>query len=78
MWVVEELWYLRQLFVKNVHRLLHLLSKTVRKARAEIAALLQKYYGLLFEDTPVKVYKAVVDFQQVAHGGACGHTLKKH
>ncbi|CAI5712259.1 unnamed protein product [Peronospora farinosa] len=63
-WVVEELWYLRRLFVKNVRRLLHLLSTTARKARAEIAALLHKYYSLLFEDTPVRVYKAVVDFNR--------------
>ncbi|CAI5702984.1 unnamed protein product [Peronospora effusa] len=64
MWVVEELWYLRRLFVKNVRRLLHLLSTTARKARAEIAALLYKYYSLLFENTPVRVYKAVVVFNR--------------
>lgn len=50
--------------MKNVRRLLHLLSTTVCKARAEIVALLQKYYSLLFTDTPTKVHKAMVDFNR--------------
>ncbi|KAG7391929.1 hypothetical protein PHYPSEUDO_003135 [Phytophthora pseudosyringae] len=62
--IFDELRYLRDLFVKNVRRLLRLLSTSTRKVRVHITKLLKQYYNLLFADAPTRVHQAMVDFNR--------------
>ncbi|KAG2764734.1 hypothetical protein PC129_g19536 [Phytophthora cactorum] len=62
--ILDELRYLRDLFVKNTRRLLHLLSTNASKARADITKLLHKYYTLVFADAPARVHQVMVDFNR--------------
>ncbi|KAG6611338.1 uncharacterized protein IUM83_12672 [Phytophthora cinnamomi] len=60
--ILDELRYLHTLLVKNVRHLLHLLATSVTKARASVLELLNKYFSLVFADSPAKVHEAMVDF----------------
>jgi hypothetical protein len=63
-WILEELRRLRELFLKNVRRLLHLLSTIAHEAYAQVLSLLKKCYKLLFSDTPARVHRVMVDFNR--------------
>ncbi|CAI5729885.1 unnamed protein product [Hyaloperonospora brassicae] len=64
MWIVDEIRYLRELIVRSIRRLLNVLSMAASETRAEVACLLHKYHCLLFEDTPTKIHRAMVDFSR--------------
>ncbi|KAL4087117.1 hypothetical protein PRIC1_013017 [Phytophthora ramorum] len=64
MWILDELRCLQELLVKNIRRLVHLLSTTARKACIDIIDLVKKYYNLLFADTPTRAHQRMVDFNR--------------
>lgn len=80
--ILDELRYLRDIFIKHARRLLHLLSTKVQYARTNIAKTLRQYCTLLFASAPARVHKALLELNlwlaEVLETSQCESIEQRH